>query len=97
MRAFWQRGAMGELLLRVLREGLYLALLLGAPVLVASLLASVVSGLVQSLTQIQDTSLSVLPRLVAVAIALAVASPWMLAQLLRFGEATMALLPALAR
>jgi flagellar biosynthesis protein FliQ len=59
------------------QQALLLALTLSLPVLAVALLASLLMGFVQSLTQVQDASLSHLPRLVAVGLVLAWAGPQM--------------------
>jgi flagellar biosynthesis protein FliQ len=53
-----------ELVFRVLREGLLLVLVLSGPPLVASLLAGFLLGVFQGATQIQDTTLAFVPKLV---------------------------------
>jgi flagellar biosynthetic protein FliQ len=73
-----------DLLVRLAREGLFLAVLLSAPVVLAALLVGLFVSLVQATTQIQEQTLSFAPKLVAVMIALAVTGPWIGAQLVRF-------------
>jgi flagellar biosynthetic protein FliQ len=73
-----------ETSIRLFREGLLLVLLLSAaPLLVAALTALIVN-VFQIATQLQDQTLSFVPKLVAVSIVLAVIAPWMLSQTLRF-------------
>lgn len=62
-------------LVAVVREGLLLALLLAAPLLVAALIAGVISGLLGALTQIQDPSVGLVPRVAAVGVALVLFAP----------------------
>jgi flagellar biosynthesis protein FliQ len=57
------------------REGLLLALWLAAPLLVAALLAGILTGLVGAFTQIQDPAVALVPRVAAVGIALVVFAP----------------------
>jgi flagellar biosynthetic protein FliQ len=56
---------------------LLLAVLLSLPVLLATLLVGLVVGAFQGATQIQDPAVSHLPRVLAGALALGVAAPWM--------------------
>jgi len=72
------------LLLQVGREALVVSLLLSAPPLAAALLVGVVTGVLQAATQVQEQTLGVVPRLVAVVVALAVAAPWIGARAARF-------------
>ena len=53
-------------LVGVVREGFLLALLVAAPLLVAAILAGVVTGLIGAVTQIQDPAVSLVPRIAAV-------------------------------
>jgi type III secretion HrpO family protein len=76
-----------EALLHLAGQGLLLVLVVSAPPLLAALAVSLVTGVLQAATQIQDQTLGVVPRLAAVAVALLLAAPWMGAQLLRFTEA----------
>jgi type III secretion HrpO family protein len=68
-----------------------LSLAVSLPVIgVAALVGALVSAL-QAATQLQDATLAHLPRLLAVALALVVAGPWMGAQIAKFAlEAFMA-------
>lgn len=63
-----------ELMRQVLKE----AMILSAPVLIAAALLSFVLSLVQTLTSLQDQSLTTVPRLAAVAVILLVGMPWFL-------------------
>jgi type III secretory pathway component EscS len=82
---------MDPLLLHLVRETLWVALLVSAPPLGAALVVGLATGVLQSATQLQDPSLGVVPRLVAVLGALAVAAPWIGARVLRLAEACLAL------
>lgn len=73
-------------LVGLLREGFLLALLLAAPVLVAALVAGVISGLLAAFTQIQDPSVSLVPRVAAVGVAIVLFAPSIGAQLVAFAS-----------
>jgi flagellar biosynthetic protein FliQ len=75
------------LVLRVLREGLVLVLVLSGPPLLASLLAGFLLGVFQGATQIHDVSLSFVPKLVVVMLTLMATGPLLGAQLVRFTQA----------
>ena len=68
----------------LLREGLLLVLLLAAPILVAAVIAGVLSGLLAAFTQIQDASVALVPRVAAVAAAIALFAPAIAHQLVAF-------------
>jgi flagellar biosynthesis protein FliQ len=87
-------GAGLELVLRAAREGLLLVLLLSAPPLLASMAVGLVVGVVQSATQIQDQTLSFVPKLVVVTLVLVAAGPALGAQLARFLTSLLLAIPA---
>ena len=65
-------------------DALILAAKLAAPVLVTALVVGFLVSLVQSVTQIQEVTLSFVPKAIAVAIALVVSGHWMISQLVSF-------------
>jgi len=68
----------------LLREGVLLALYLAAPFLVAALVAGIVTGLVGVVTQVQDPSIGLVPRVAAIGLALALFAPAIGTQLTAF-------------
>ncbi len=70
----------------VLREGLYLVLLISAPPVLAGLAAGLVMALFQAGTRLTDPALALLPRVAAVFFALALSGPWIGEQLERFSR-----------
>jgi len=69
-----------ELMRQVLRE----ALILGAPVLLAACVTSFLISLLQTLTSLQDQTISTVPRLLVVAGVLMAGLPWFLDRLMRY-------------
>jgi flagellar biosynthesis protein FliQ len=67
-----------------LLDALSLTLLLSAPALIAAAALGLLSGVVQGATQVQDASLSFVPRLLAVAAALLLFGPALGEQLVAF-------------
>ncbi len=66
------------------REALRLALLLGGPPLVAALLAGLLVGAVQTMTQMHEPAVALVPRLVAVLVVVLVALPWFVSRWVAF-------------
>jgi flagellar biosynthetic protein FliQ len=62
-------------LLAALQDGIALAILIAAPVLVAALLAGILAGLLGAFTQIDDPAVALVIRVAAIAIALAIFTP----------------------
>jgi flagellar biosynthetic protein FliQ len=71
------------------------ALKLSAPILVTSLIIGFVVSLFQSLTQIQETTLAFVPKVVGVGVALLLCGNWMMHTLVSFTNDLFAGIPAL--
>ena len=71
------------------------ALKLSAPILVTSLVIGFVISLFQSLTQIQEVTLSFVPKLLGVGVALLFCGNWMMHTLVTFTNDLFAGLPAM--
>ncbi len=67
-----------ESVLTIGREALALGILLGAPLLLTALTVGVLVGVFQAATQINEMTLSFIPKLLAMAAVGVVAGPWML-------------------
>ncbi|MEK7423111.1 MAG: flagellar biosynthetic protein FliQ [Actinomycetota bacterium] len=65
------------------------------PFLVVVLAVGVLVGLLQSVTQLQEPTLTFVPKLIGAAIVVAVSGNWMLASLVSFGHELMASVPSL--
>lgn len=83
-------------LVSVVREGFLLALLLAAPILVAALVAGIISGLLAAFTQIQDPSVSLAPRVIAVGAAIILFAPAIGGQLVAFANRLWPLVASIA-
>jgi flagellar biosynthetic protein FliQ len=73
-----------DLVAELLRQLMKEALILAAPVLVAAALLSFVLSLSQTLTSLQEQSLTSVPRLAAVALILLAGMPWFLGRLAQY-------------
>lgn len=65
-------------------QAITLALSVAGPLLLASLVIGLVISVFQAVTQIQEQTLSFIPKILAVAAVLVVGGPWMLNQLLGY-------------
>ncbi len=85
-----------DAIVRLLREGLLLILILSAGPLLAALITGLLISLLQATTQLQEQTLSFVPKLVAVSLTLVVLGPWLLQEAVRFTRLmleTIALVP----
>jgi flagellar biosynthesis protein FliQ len=73
-------------LVALAREGMLLALLLAAPLLVAALIAGIFTGLIGAFTQLQDPAIGFVPRVAAVGAAVALFAPSIAGQLDAFAS-----------
>ena len=62
----------------ILREGVGVALKLGAPMLLLSMLVGILVAIFQAVTQIHEQSLSFIPKLIVVVLILLIGGGWML-------------------
>jgi flagellar biosynthesis protein FliQ len=83
--------------LDIATQAMILAAKLAAPVLITSLVVGFSISLVQSVTQIQEVTLSFVPKAAAVAVALIVCGNWMIGELVTFTHAMFDLIPSLLR
>lgn len=81
--------------LDIAQDALIVAAKLGAPVLVTALVVGLAISLGQSITQIQEVTLSFVPKAVAVAVALIVCGQWMIAEIVAFTTELWDRIPAL--
>lgn len=66
------------------RTALLSALIIGSPMLLVGMAAGLAVGLVQALTQVQDQTVSFVPKLLAVAGVMIVCMPWLMMRLVEF-------------
>lgn len=65
-------------------QALYMTLLLAAPLLIAALVTGLVVSIFQAATQINEMTLSFIPKLVAIFATMVIAGPWMLSLLVDY-------------
>jgi flagellar biosynthetic protein FliQ len=73
-----------ELAIEIYREALRTAALVGAPVLGIAMAVGITVSIMQTITSINEQTLTFVPKIVAIAITVGVALPWMLGHLTRF-------------
>jgi flagellar biosynthesis protein FliQ len=76
-------------------RALEIALALAAPLLLAALVTGIVVGAFQAATQINEMTLSFIPKLIAIALTLAIAGPWMLKMLVGYTRELIVSIPGL--
>ena len=82
---------------QVIYNGVMLVLLLSLPAVGLGLLVGFVISLFQAVTQIQEQTLTFVPKVIAVFLMLAVTSPWMISLMLDFTTSLWSNIPAMVR
>ena len=75
------------------RQALEVTLMVSAPMLLAGLVVGVLVSLFQAVTQIQEPTLTFIPKILAVSLALLLFLPWMLTTLVQFTRRVFEALP----
>ena len=73
-----------SVVISIVKETLYTAMLVGGPILILSLLVGLLVSIFQATTQIQEQTLSFIPKLIVIALTLVVGGAWMLNELIQF-------------
>ena len=76
------------------QQGMYLLLMVSAPVLLTILAVGLVVSIFQAATQIHEATLSFVPKLIAAVAVLAIAGPWMLTTLVEYVQRTLQSIPS---
>ena len=84
-----------DMVLQIGTEALYLIVALAAPLLLSALLVGLLVGIFQAATQIQEQTLSFIPKLIALVAALVVMGPWLLQSWLSYTQALFLQIPSL--
>ena len=77
------------------RQAMNVPVLLAAPLLLSALAAGLAIGMFQAATQIQDMTLSFIPKLVVLIVVMGVTGPWMLGQIVDYTRQLFAMIPSL--
>ena len=73
-----------DTVINVGRQAMYVTMLLAAPILLASLAVGLIIAMFQAATQINEMTLSFVPKLMVVASVMIGAGPWLLQQIVGF-------------
>jgi flagellar biosynthetic protein FliQ len=84
-----------ETVVTIGRQGLELMLIVSAPLLLVALVVGIAVSFFQAITQINEQTLSFLPKLVGVGITAIIAGPWMMTTLVDYIQRTITSIPAL--
>ncbi len=77
------------------QNGLYMLLMISAPILLAVLAVGLVISVFQAATQINEQTLSFVPKVLAAVAVLAIAGPWMMTMLVDYIRQTLTSIPSM--
>ena len=78
---------MPDYFVAIAKQAMFLVLILTGPPVLSAMIVGLVVSILQATTQIQEQTLTFVPKLFAIVAVLAISGPWMLAQLVAFTAA----------
>ncbi|MBP5532922.1 MAG: flagellar biosynthesis protein FliQ [Lachnospiraceae bacterium] len=75
-----------EMVVTLLRETLYLIIKVSAPMLLVSLVVGLVISILQTVTSIQEQTLSFVPKLISIFLVIMIAGNWILSSIVEYME-----------
>ncbi len=84
-----------ESVITIGQQALWVTMLLAAPMLLSALAVGLLVGMFQAATQINEMTMSFIPKLFVLVMALVVAGPWMLTVIVNYTKQLMADIPFL--
>lgn len=86
-----------DFVVHLAREAMLVALSLAGPPLILGLVVGLTVSILQATTQIQEQTLTFVPKIIAVFVAILLFGSWMLDNIVRFTENLYSSLPSLIR
>ena len=86
-----------ETVMTIATQAMKMTLLLAAPLLLVALAAGLIVSLFQAATQINEMTLSFIPKLIALFATMVLAGPWMINAMVDYMREVFQSIPALAR
>jgi flagellar biosynthetic protein FliQ len=84
-----------ETIMTIGMRALEMTIMLAAPLLIAALIVGLLVGVFQAATQINEMTLSFIPKLIGMAVTIIVAGPWMLKTLVGYTRELFESIPGL--
>ena len=82
---------------QIAQDALFTAFLVGAPILVVSLVIGLTISVLQAVTQVNEVTLTFVPKIFGVFAVSALFGPWMIATMVAYTERLFTTLPAVAQ
>jgi flagellar biosynthesis protein FliQ len=84
-----------EIVTTIGQQALWVTMLLAAPLLLSALAVGLLVGMFQAATQINEMTMSFIPKLLVLVVALVISGPWMLGVIINYTQQLMAQIPSL--
>lgn len=85
----------GPLAVDLVRHAVMLSLMVAGPLLLTAMLVGILVSLAQAVTQLQEQSLTFIPKLAALSLVFVITLPWALSQLVEYLAGVLRSLPTL--
>jgi|YelNatPoosite2B6_FD.fasta_scaffold00006_352 flagellar biosynthetic protein FliQ len=86
-----------NMIISVLKDAIQTGLTIAAPILLISIVVGLIISIFQATTQIQEQTLTFVPKLIAAAVVGLIAGPWMLHTVVNFTERIFSLIANVAK
>ena len=73
-----------NLIIGIVKDALYTALIVAGPILIVSIVIGLIISIFQATTQIQEQTLTFVPKVIVIALTLAIGGNWMLNEIIKF-------------
>lgn len=73
-----------NMVMSIVKEALFTSMLVGGPILILSLIVGLLISIFQATTQIQEQTLTFVPKLIVIALTLVLGGNWMLHEIMKF-------------
>jgi flagellar biosynthetic protein FliQ len=75
-----------QMVLEIIQKAFVVTFLVSAPLLIATFLVGVVTSFIQTLTQVHEVTITLIPKLIAVCVIAILFMPWMMDVMIRFTQ-----------
>ncbi len=86
-----------NMVMSIVKETLYVSMLVGGPILILTLVVGLLISIIQATTQIQEQTLTFLPKLIVAGLALGIGGNWMLQEIVDFTNKIMNMISVINR
>ena len=93
----WRLAVTDDIVMKLTHEALFTVAKLSGPILVTTLAVGLLVSIFQALTQINEATLSFIPKIIIVGLILALAGPWMLDVITQYTTQLFENIPELVR